>query len=204
MSPTPGRFISVEGIDGAGKSTHVQWLAQQIRSLGHEIVLTREPGGTPLGEALRTLLLNHPMSADTEALLMFGARNENLEQVIRPALAAGRWVLSDRFTDASYAYQGAGKGVGPERLGALERWVQRGLQPDLTILFDLDVRVARERLRDAREPDKFERQDAAFFERARQGYLARAAADPARIKIVDASGSIEEIREKLEKYVSNI
>jgi dTMP kinase len=204
LSPTPGRFISVEGIDGAGKSTHVQWLAQQIRSLGHEIVLTREPGGTPLGEALRTLLLNHPMSADTEALLMFGARNENLEQVIRPALAAGRWVLSDRFTDASYAYQGAGKGVGPERLGALERWVQRGLQPDLTILFDLDVRVARERLRDAREPDKFERQDAAFFERARQGYLARAAADPARIKIVDASGSIEEIREKLEKYVSNI
>jgi dTMP kinase len=204
VSAVRGRFVSVEGIDGAGKSTHIEWLAERIRSRGHEVVLTREPGGTPLGEGLRKMLLADPMDVATEALLMFAARHENVRQVIAPALLRGAWVVSDRFTDASFAYQGAGKGVSKERLKVLEDWVLDGLAPDLTILFDLDVRQARARLADARAPDKFEKESAAFFERVRKGYLERAREAPERIRIVSGSASIEEIRVELEKYISTI
>jgi dTMP kinase len=158
---------------------------------------TREPGGTVLGEALRELLLRESMSVDTEALLMFAARREHIVQVIEPALAAGQWVLCDRFTDASFAYQGGGRGLSTERLQALEAWTQQGLQPDLTLLFDLSPDKARERRSGARRPDKFEREDEAFFERVRDSYLARAASSRGRIAIVDSANTVEAIHTKL-------
>ncbi|MFH1604962.1 MAG: dTMP kinase, partial [Pseudomonadota bacterium] len=141
-----GKFITLEGVDGAGKSTHVQWVAGRIEAAGRKVVVTREPGGTPLGEELRKLLLTQPMHLETEALLMFAARREHLDKVILPALAAGTWVLSDRFTDATFAYQGGGRGLDMGRIEALESWVQQGLQPDLTLVFDLSVEEARRRL----------------------------------------------------------
>ena len=195
MSAARGRFLTVEGIDGAGKSTHVSWLEKTLRARGHEVLLTREPGGTALGE---------PMDADTETLLMFAARQASLAEVIAPALARGAWVISDRFTDATFAYQGAGKGVAEDKLAVLERWVQGNLQPDLTLLFDVDVKVARERLKNAREPDRFEREGGAFFERVRAGYLERAAKDPQRIRIVAAGETPEHVQSQLEIYISNI
>ena len=141
-----GRFITLEGIDGAGKSTHIAWLAEAVRTHGHRVVTTREPGGTPLGEALRALLLHEPMMHDSEALLMFAARREHLEQVIRPALARGDWVLCDRFTDATFAYQGGGHGVSLERIRELEHWIHTDCQPDLTFLFDVPIDVSRDLL----------------------------------------------------------
>ena len=204
MSAARGRFLTVEGIDGAGKSTHVSWLEKTLRARGHEVLLTREPGGTALGESLRKLLLAEPMDADTETLLMFAARQASLAEVIAPALARGAWVISDRFTDATFAYQGAGKGVAEDKLAVLERWVQGDLQPDLTLLFDVDVKVARERLKNAREPDRFEREGGAFFERVRAGYLERAAKDPQRIRIVAAGETPEHVQSQLEIYISNI
>ncbi|MDA8093912.1 MAG: dTMP kinase [Betaproteobacteria bacterium] len=192
-----GKFITIEGIDGAGKSTHLDWLARQIGAMGHAVKVTREPGGTPLGEKLRTLLLSEHMHADTEALLMFGARREHLAQVIAPALAGGTWVLCDRFTDASYAYQGGGRGLETSRLAQLESWVQGDLQPDLTLLFDVPPAVARTRLAHARAPDKFEQEQGLFFERVRTAYLERARQFPRRIHVIDASRSVEAIRETL-------
>lgn len=192
-----GRFITLEGVDGAGKSTHTAWIADFLRGQGLEVVSTREPGGTPLGEKLRTLVLNDPMGLDTETLLMFAARCEHVRQVIEPALARGAWVVCDRYTDASYAYQGGGRGLGAERVAILENWMQAG-RPDRTWLFDVPLEVARARLADAREPDRFEREGAAFFERTREAYHARAKADPDRIRVVDSTRSIAQIRTDLE------
>jgi dTMP kinase len=208
MSTPAGRFITLEGIDGAGKSTHAAWLAQRIEARGHRVVATREPGGTPLGEKLRTLLLAEPMSHDCEALLVFAARREHLEQVIRPALARGDWVLCDRFTDATYAYQGAGHGVPSARIAELERWVHADCQPDLTLLFDVAPSVSRMRLernaRDGRVLDRFEREREAFFVRVREAYLARAAAEPARFRIVESSREVDLVRADLERILEAV
>lgn len=184
-----GRFISFEGIDGAGKTTHIDAVEQAWRAAGHEVVRTREPGGTALAESLRELVLHQPMDALTEALLVFAARRDHVQQVIRPALARGAWVLCDRFTDATFAYQGAGRGFDLHVLAQLESWVQEGLQPELTLLFDLSPTVAAARLRDARQPDRFEALDTAFFERVRSGYLARHAADPQRFALIQAEAA---------------
>jgi len=175
-----GKFITLEGIDGAGKSTHISVIAECLRERAKEVIVTREPGGTPLGEKLRELLLSQPMHVETETLLMFAARREHIAQVIAPALAAGRWVLSDRFTDATYAYQGAGRGMPRDKLASLERWVQAGLLPDLTLVIDVPVELAAQRLSGTRR-DRFEGEDRAFFERVREEYLARSAVEPQRI-----------------------
>lgn len=199
--PQRGRFITLEGIDGAGKSTHVAWIRDALATRGHVVVATREPGGTPLGERLRELLLGETMTHDTEALLMFAARREHLEQVIRPALARGDWVLCDRFTDATYAYQGGGHGVSVERIRQLEDWVHDGCEPDLTLLFDVPLDVSRERLaNNAREGgvlDKFEREYQTYFERVRAVYLQRAREEPRRFRIVDSSRPVDDVRAQL-------
>ena len=169
-----GRFITLEGVDGAGKSTHLPALAEALRARGLPVIVTREPGGTALGERLRDLVLHEPMALDTETLLMFAARCEHIHQVIAPALARGDWVLCDRFTDATFAYQGGGRDLGGAAVQALEQWVHPHLQPDLTLLFDVPLEVARALLADAREPDRFEREGAAFFQRTRDAYHARA------------------------------
>ena len=182
-----GRFITFEGIDGAGKSSHLQALADWLRERGHEVLVTREPGGTPLAEALRELVLHRPMDAMTEALLVFAARRDHLLECIEPALARGCHVLCDRFTDATFAYQGGGRGFDPAVLATLEGWVQEGREPDLTLWFDLPAAVAAERRRAARSPDRFEAQDEAFFARVREGYAARCAAAPGRFAVLDAS-----------------
>ena len=193
----PGFFISFEGIDGAGKSTHLEAFANHIRQRypNQEVVLTREPGGTSLGEKLRQLLLQEPMHIETEALLMFAVRREHLAQVIEPALQAGKIVISDRFTDASFAYQGGGRGLSLDTLNTLETLVQgRGaglIQPDLTLLFDLPGEIAQERRSKVRTPDKFERLDLHFFENVRSEYLRRAQADPGRFVVIDARQSPE-------------
>lgn len=201
-----GYFISFEGIDGAGKSTHVDAFRNlmQERYPDKEVVMTREPGGTALGEQLRNLLLDAPMNLEAEALLMFAARREHLAQVIEPALIAGKIVISDRFTDASFAYQGGGRGLSLEKLNALERWVQGQadgtlLQPNLTILFDLPGEVAEARRSKVRAPDKFEKMDLSFFERVRQEYLRRAKEDPKRFHLVDATQTPEAIWEGLKQ-----
>ena len=182
-----GRFITFEGIDGAGKSTHIEPMAVKMRAAGHTVLVTREPGGTPLAERLRDLLLTAPMDALTETLLVFAARRDHVQQVIAPALSRGDMVLCDRFTDATFAYQGAGRGFDHGVLDTLESWVHADLQPDLTFWFDLGAEQAAERLAAARAPDRFERQDAAFFQRVRDGYRARAERFPARFVRIDAS-----------------
>jgi dTMP kinase len=199
-----GKFITLEGIDGAGKSSHHAWLAEALERRGHEVVLTREPGGTPLGETLRGLLLKHEMHLETEALLMFAARREHLARVIMPALEAGKWVVSDRFTDASFAYQGGGRGIPGARLSILEDWVQQGLQPDLTLLFDVPLDVARQRLAASVELDRFEQEKQDFFQRVRTAYLERAARFPERIRVVDSTHSLEEIRAGLEILIAGL
>jgi len=202
IAPARGKFITLEGVDGAGKSTHLVWIAERLRAGGREVVVTREPGGTPLGERLRELLLAEPMHIETETMLMFTARREHLARVIAPALEAGRWVLSDRFTDATYAYQGGGRGLSIDRIAALEKWVQGDLQPDLTLYFDLAVEVARRRLAATETtPDRFEREAAGFFERVRSAYLERAAANPRRIRVIDAAESLDNIKKTLEKIL---
>jgi len=198
-----GRFITFEGIDGAGKSTHIEWVAQHLRARA-TVVTTREPGGTPLGEDLRGLLLHRKMDLETEALLMFAARREHIAEVIEPALARGDWVISDRFTDATFAYQGGGRGLPRARLEVLEQWVQGDLQPDLTLLFDVPLETAAERLAGAREPDKFEAESRAFFARTRDEYLRRAAEAPQRFRVIDATRSIDEIRVTLEEILANL
>ena len=193
-----GKFITLEGIDGAGKSTHLEWLADFWRARGHSLVVTREPGGTALGEELRKLLLNkETMHAETETLLMFAARSEHIHQVVIPSLEAGRWVLCDRFTDATFAYQGGGRGVDWHKLEALERWVQDDLEPDLTLYFDVTPAVGRQRMATIKKPDRFEREEDDFFQRTRDAYLLRARNAPQRIHIVDTERSLDEIRREL-------
>lgn len=198
-----GRFITLEGLDGAGKSTHLVWLVDTLRARGKAVVQTREPGGTPLGEKLRALLLADPMHLETEALLMFAARREHIAQVIEPALARGDWVVCDRFTDASFAYQGGGRGLARDKLAILEDWVQAGLQPDMTLMFDVSTEVARGRVTGmGRELDRFEREQTEFFERVRNEYLSRAAASKGRIHVIDASRPIDQIKNKLEEVIA--
>lgn len=199
-----GKFISFEGIDGAGKSTHIAFFAERLRARGLRVVSTREPGGTPLGEKLRELLLHEKMHLETEALLMFAARREHLAQVIEPALVRGDCVITDRFTDATFAYQGGGRKLNLNKLAVLEHWVHPHLQPDLTLLFDVPLEVARARLDATRDLDKFEQERAEFFAATRAEYLRRAAEFPERIRIIDSTKSIDEIRVLLEKIIVTI
>jgi len=197
-----GRFITFEGIDGAGKSTQIDVVADALRARGIEPVITREPGGTPLAETLRTLVLNEPMGPATETLLLFAARSDHLERVLRPALAAGQWVLCDRFTDATYAYQAGGRGMSTERIAALEQWVHTDLQPDLTLLFDVPPEIAAQRLATARTADRFESEQIAFFGAVRQRYLERAAAYADRFFVVDSTASPDVIRGQLTELMA--
>lgn len=186
-------FITFEGIDGAGKTTHIEALAARFQEQGREVVRTREPGGTPLAETLRELVLHEPMDALTESLLVFAARRDHLQQVIEPALARGAMVLCDRFTDATFAYQGGGRGFDLDVLAQLERWVQQGRQPDLTLWFDLDPAIAAARLAQARVPDRFEQQPGEFFRRVREGYRQRCEAQPQRFVRIDAAQERERV-----------
>ena len=200
-----GRFISFEGIDGAGKSTQHAWLVQYLRDRGRAVVATREPGGTPLGEKLRSLLLAEPMHLETEALLMFAARREHIAQVIEPALARGDWVICDRFVDASFAYQGGGRGLSWEKLEALAQWVLGGLQPDLTLIFDAPVAIAQQRLHAATaNPDRFEQEQSAFFERVRAAYLKIATENPDRVRLIDATQTPSQINKTLENIIATL
>lgn len=193
-----GRFITIEGVEGGGKSTSLDFVRRYLEDAGKEVVVTREPGGTALGEEIRTLLLGHRhdgMAQDTELLLMFAARAEHVAKVIRPALDAGKWVLCDRFTDATYAYQGGGRGIPTARIAQLEEWVQGKLRPDLTLLLDLSVELGLQRAGKRSAPDRFERQKTEFFERVRQAYLDLAKQHPGRFRIIDASQSIPEVQD---------
>jgi dTMP kinase len=196
-----GRFITFEGIDGAGKSSHIEWYADRLRDRGLRVVVTREPGGTPLAESIRDWVLNQPMSMRAEALLVFAARQDHLDTMIRPALAAGTWVVCDRFTDSTAAYQGGGRGLPMSDIDALERWVHPELQPDRTYLFDLDPRLAAERRAAVRAADRFEREDEAFFARVRQAYLLRLEASPTRFVRIDSARSRDDVRKTLEEDI---
>ena len=198
------KFITLEGMDGAGKSTHIPSIIKALETRGLEVVSTREPGGTTLGERLRELLLHDAMHAETETLLMFAARREHIAQVIAPALARGAYVLSDRFTDATYAYQCGAKGVKDSKIESLEQWVQEGLQPDITLLFDVPVKVSIERLSGARTPDKFERESAEFFTRIRNAYLQRAHQNPARFRVIDASLPLTDVAKSVLDIIATI
>ncbi len=195
------RFITFEGIDGAGKSTHIAWFVDTLRRKT-EVLLTREPGGTALGEKLREMLLNYPMHSETEVILMFAARLEHVEKVIKPALQKGIRVVSDRFSDASFAYQGGGRGVNIDKLKQLEQWVLGDLQPDLTILFDLPVEIAQQRLSNNLSLDRFEREQSNFFERVRQAYLNRSQQFPQRFVLIDAAQPPNKVKENLENIIS--
>ncbi|MDV7210324.1 dTMP kinase [Azotobacter beijerinckii] len=202
-----GLFITLEGPEGAGKSTNREYLAEGLRTGGREVVLTREPGGTPLAERIRELLLapsSEPMVVDTELLLVFAARAQHLAGVIRPALARGAVVLCDRFTDASYAYQGGGRGVPEARIAALENFVQGDLRPDLTLVFDLPVEVGLARAAARGRLDRFEQEGRAFFEAVRQAYLRRAASDPARYRVVDAGRPLAEVQRSLDALLPQL
>lgn len=196
-----GRFITFEGIDGAGKSSHIEALALWLRARGQRVVVTREPGGTELAEALRELVLHRSMDAMTEALLVFAARRDHLRARIEPALAEGSHVLCDRFTDATFAYQGGGRGFDAEVLQTLEGWVQQGRQPDLTLWFDLPASLAAQRRQAVRRPDRFEAEDEAFFARVRAGYAARAAADPGRFSVLDAAQPLDAVWQQVQATV---
>jgi dTMP kinase len=201
---TRGAFISLEGVEGVGKSTNVAFTAEAVRRAGYEVVTTREPGGTPLGERVREWILNGDhgtLSPEVEVLLMFAARARHLDAVIRPALAEGRWVVCDRFTDASIAYQGGGRGASRTLLDALEKEIQRGLEPDLTLLLDAPLEVGASRIGD-RRPDHFEREQRPFFERVRAAYLALAAQYPERIKVVDAAVPLPQVQRQIEVEVA--
>ena len=200
---SPGRFITFEGIDGAGKSTHIDALAAWVRERGREVVVTREPGGTPLAERLRDLVLHAPMDTLTEALVVFAARRDHLVQHIEPALARGATVLCDRFTDATFAYQGGGRGFDLAVLAQLEQWVQQGRQPDLTVWFDLPAATAAERRAAVRSPDRFETQDLAFFERVSAGYAGRCQADPQRFARIDARVTRTAVWQQLQAAVES-
>lgn len=199
-----GKFITLEGIDGAGKSTHMSWIAEQLRAHHLEVVVTREPGGTPLGEKLREILLQQTMHPETESLLMFAARREHLDKVILPALTRGAWVVSDRFSDASFAYQGGGRGASLDKLEALEQWVQQGLQPDITLLFDVPVAIGKKRLSGNAKFDRFEREQEIFFENVRSAYLERATRFPRRFRIIDATQSLEHVKKQLQHIITSL
>jgi dTMP kinase len=194
-----GKFITLEGIDGAGKSTQLESVAALLRGRGVDLVVTREPGGTPLGEQLRALLLNLPMGARAETLLLFAARAQHIEAVVEPALAAGRWVLCDRFTDATFAYQGGGRGIADDDIAALERWVHPHLQPDLTLLFDLPPEIAAARVGRARGNDRFEAEQSQFFARVRLAYLARARRFAQRFIVIDAAADADVVRARVQQ-----
>lgn len=202
----PGQFITLEGIDGAGKSTQLAWIVELLQQAGLQPVVTREPGGTPLGERLRELLLEKSvaMHAETEALLMFAARREHLDKVILPALAQGQWVISDRFTDASFAYQGGGRGLDQAKLGILEQWVQDALQPDLTLYFDVPVEVGQQRVNRIKDADRFEQEQAGFFQRVRNAYLDRARQFPQRIQIIDSSRDLADVKAAVEQAIQRL
>ncbi len=198
-----GKFITFEGIDGAGKSSHIAGAAAFLRRRGLQVLTTREPGGTPLGEALRELLLHEAMHLETEALLMFAARREHLARVIEPALERGDWVVCDRFSDATYAYQSGGRGLERRKFAQLEEWVHAHLQPDLTLLFDLSSSIASGRIvAQARELDRFEQERSDFHERVRRAYLERAIAAPQRIQIIDAEQAPEAIKKVIEDIIA--
>ncbi|MYN18031.1 dTMP kinase [Rugamonas sp. FT107W] len=194
MTQHRGKFITFEGIDGAGKSTHIAFVGDYLKARGVDVVSSREPGGTPLGEKLRELVLHEKMHLETEALLMFASRREHIAQVIEPALHRGAWAISDRFTDASFAYQGGGRGMDLAKLEALEHWVHPHLQPDLTLLFDVPLEVARARLDATRSLDKFEQEKADFFASTRNEYLRRATQFAARFRVIDSTQSIADIQ----------
>jgi dTMP kinase len=202
----PGKFITLEGIDGAGKTTHIAWLAAFLRDRGIDVTVTREPGGTQTGERLRELLLDRAqrLQPETETLLMFAARREHLDTVIVPTLQKGNWVLCDRFTDATFAYQGGGSGVSWEKIQALEEWVQEGLQPDVTFLFDVSPDAGRSRSGKIKPPDRFEQEKEAFFERVRAAYLRRAGEHPERIRVVDANVELAQVTKQLEKFMLSV
>ena len=199
-----GKFITLEGMDGAGKSTHIPDIIKLLELKDVEVISTREPGGTALGEQLRTLLLNEAMHPETETLLMFAARREHISQIIEPALARGAWVLSDRFTDATYAYQSGGRGVLANKVIELEAWVQGDLQPDLTLLFDVPVEVSVARLASARTPDKFERESAEFFTKIRNAYLDRANKNPNRFCIINSNQSLDDVKVEVKNVISTL
>ena len=199
-----GKFITVEGIEGAGKTTCMQVVTEVIEHQGINAIHTREPGGTDLGEDLRSLLLGHKhtgMSDDAELLMMFAARAEHIAQKIQPALDDGKWVLCDRFTDATYAYQGYGRGIPLEKIAGLENWVQGELRPDLTLLMDLPVEVGMERAGKRSAPDRFESEAWGFFERIRQGYLSIAAEQPSRVKVIDASQDLPDVQSQVKTAI---
>jgi dTMP kinase len=202
----PGKFITLEGMDGAGKSTQLQWIEKVLLEKGKTLIVTREPGGTPLGEKLRELLLDaeHPMHPETEALLMFAARREHLDKVIFPALERGDWVISDRFTDASFAYQGGGRGMSSGKLDDLEAWVHAGFQPDLTLYFDVPVEVGRQRVSASKSPDRFEKERDEFFREVRAAYLERARKFPSRIQVIDASVPPDEVAKSVDSFLSSV
>ena len=202
---TRGRFLTLEGVDGAGKSTHVAWIAEQLRARGDAVLVTREPGGTPLAERLRELVLAEPMDPIAETMLLFAARADHVQRVIAPALHTGTWVLCDRFTDATFAYQGGGKGVAAELIAHLAQASHNGLLPDRTLVFDCPYEVSRERLaRIGRAPDRFEREDRGFFERVRQAYLGLAHANPERIRVLDASRPVADIKKVIEEEIATL
>jgi dTMP kinase len=202
-SASTGLFVTFEGIDGAGKTTHIDALERHWREAGRDVVRTREPGGTALAESLRDMVLHQPMDALTETLLVFAARRDHLQQVIEPALARGAWVLCDRFTDATFAYQGAGRGFDLSVLAQLEQWVQQGRQPDLTLVFDVSPQVAAQRLSAARSPDRFEAQDVAFFERVRQGYAQRVSQAPGRYALIDAGQTPDAVGSQVHQVLNS-
>ncbi|WP_038369661.1 dTMP kinase [Brackiella oedipodis] len=196
-----GLFVTLEGVDGAGKSSHHLFLKNFFEQAGYVVIQTREPGGTPLGESLRQLLLHEPMYPETELLLMFAARQESVQALIKPALAQGKVVISDRFTDSSFAYQGGGRGFAQERIQTLADWVHADLQPDLTLLFDLDIDTARQRLTAAREADRFEQEQAEFFARVRASYLDLAKQHPERFIVIDSRQPIAQIQRRLQRQL---
>lgn len=204
---TRGKFITIEGVEGVGKTTSIAFIEEYFRQLGQDILLTREPGGTPLAEKIRDLLLDarqSSMADDTELLLMFAARAQHLKEKILPALGSGQWVICDRFTDATYAYQGGGRGIDRQRIAQLEEWVQGTLRPDLTLLLDLPVELGLKRAGERSEPDRFEQEKQAFFERVRSAYLAMAKSTPDRYRIIDASGNIEAVQSRIKTVLDEL
>ncbi len=202
-----GRFITVEGTEGVGKSSNIAFIQETLQKAGIEVVVTREPGGTPLGEEVRELLLDHRhtgMSSDAELLLMFAARAQHIEQVIQPALNQGQWVLCDRFTDATYAYQGGGRGISNERIATLESWVQGTLRPDITVLLDLPVEIGLARAGARGAADRFEKEQQTFFEQVRNAYLVQAQKSPQRYRIIDASRTLEAVQQKIARVLQLI
>lgn len=202
-----GRFITLEGSEGAGKSTNMDYIQQSLQSRGVDVVCTREPGGTPIGEDIRQLLLGHKhtgMADDTELLLMFAARAEHINKVITPALEAGQWVLCDRFTDATYAYQGGGRGISTDRIAILEHWTQGLLRPDLTIYLDVPVETGRQRAGDRSTPDRFEKEQNDFFNQVRMAYLDRAKQEPERFRVVDASATLDQVQARLDEIILDV